>query len=200
VRGARERAERLAKAALVALFVGLDLDAAARDRIARIIDALRALGVAGRFERIEKLHVTIAYLGNVQRERFDEIAADLETAAAQCAPFALSLDRLGAFPDQRNPRLLWLGSTNASAPFDSCARAVREAYARRGFSFDKPALPHVTVCRSRRPFRRLPSVEVGAPIEVVARELALFESLPAEGTTRYAVRLRAPLGRREPNP
>ena len=174
------------------LFTGIDLDKHTRAECAQIAARLEVQGVLARFEAPEKLHITLAFLGWVDAERMEPIREALHTVAAQTKPFMITLDKLGAFPHERRPRVIWIGSRDQGDAFRSLARSMQHAYAELGFNFDKDAVAHVTIARVKEGRAHLPMLDV-APMRVRVKELTLFESLPAGRTTRYEVRDRAPL-------
>ena len=65
----------------MALFVAIDLDENTRDLVRHAMDDLAPRFPDARFERPEKLHVTVAYLGKIASEAYDEHARALERAA-----------------------------------------------------------------------------------------------------------------------
>lgn len=168
------------------LFVGIDLDPSARAACAAALEELRKTGLDAKYESPEKLHVTLAFLGFVETSRYDEIVSALLAACAQSRPFALSFDKLGAFPNERKPRVVYVGAREQGAHFRTLAATLRNAYVALGFEFLNDAVAHVTIARIKGPNRPLPLVEfVAIPLEI--RSLVLFESLPdkARATSRY---------------
>ena len=176
------------------LFVGVELDATSRNACVAASERLRKTGFAAKYEAPEKLHVTLAFLGNVASARHDEVVAAQTAAAAKVAPFNVSLDKLGAFPHERKPRVVYIGAREQGAPFRALAKSVRDAYAVLGFEFDNDSVAHVTIARVKPPQRPLPLIEF-APIPLRIERLTLFESLPdrAHDTSRYETRETAPL-------
>lgn len=170
------------------LFVGIALSERTRAACEGAADALRATGFAARYEAPEKLHVTLAFLGNVDAPRSSTIGSALEGALEQTNAFAITLDKLAAFPHERKPRVVYLGSRNQGENFRSLSAAVRDALSALGFSFDDDAVAHVTIARVKEPRRPLPLVEF-APIELQIDAVSLFESIfdRARNTSRYEI-------------
>lgn len=175
------------------LFVGIELDDDVRAACTSIAQRLQSCGLVARFEPPEKLHVTLAFLGWVEPEAVGPISVAMENVARKHSPFVLRLDRVDAFPNERKPRVVWIGSHDQGQPFRELSHALRVAYEERGFSFDKDALAHVTVARVKEPRRPLPMLDGIEPVEQRVASIALFDSIPAKGTTRYEVRKRAAL-------
>jgi len=148
-----------------------------------------------RYEAPEKLHVTLAFLGFADAARAGELASILSATAPRAQPFTLVLDKVGAFPHERKPRVVYLGAREQGAAFRCLAAEVRNAYAAAGFEFDRDPVAHVTIARVKDPRRPLPLVDV-MPIALRVTELALFESIPdpARDTSRYEIVATASLG------
>jgi 2'-5' RNA ligase len=170
------------------LFAGIALDERARAACAAVSEELRKTDFAAKYEAPEKLHVTLAFLGFVEPSRYDEIVSKLASCATRSRPFSVTLDKLGAFPHERRPRVVYVGAREQGIQFRALASTVREAYADLGFDFKNDAVAHVTIARAKESKRPLPSIEF-APIPLEIGTLALFESLPdpARKTSRYEV-------------
>jgi 2'-5' RNA ligase len=177
----------------MALFAAIELGEEARRAALRAIDVLVAASLPVRFERPEKLHVTLAFLGAIPAQRIAEFAGALGAAAVRCPPFEIVFDRLGAFPDERRPRILALGCSQPQTGFDACAAIVRAQFEKLGARFEQQALPHITLARAKQPLHHLPSIEQPPRCVVAVRELVLFESIQEGPTTRYAERSSARL-------
>jgi RNA 2',3'-cyclic 3'-phosphodiesterase len=177
-------------------FVGIELDDATRDACAAISERLLATGVSATFESAEKLHLTLAFLGNVDAARDGEIADAMRRAASEVAAFELVLDRVGAFPHERHPRVVYVGARKQGAGFRNAVGIVRSEYAHLGFAFKDDAVAHVTIARIKGNARIVPAPAVDvAPIALSATEIVLFESIfdPSKRTTRYEIAARASL-------
>jgi len=177
------------------LFVGIELAPETRTRCAAVAEDVRRTGLIAKYEAPEKLHVTLAFLGFVEPARFDAVVGSL-AAGRHIEPLRVSLDKLGAFPHERRPRIAYVGARKQGPAFQLLARRVRSAYAELGFEFRDDPVAHVTIARIKESKRPLPLVEF-APIALEIRELSLFESFPdpANKTSRYEIVARAPLSR-----
>lgn len=143
------------------LFVGIALRDAARTDCAAVSGDLRRTGFAARYEAPEKLHVTLAFLGFVEASRYDAVVRGLMAAASRSAPLAVTLDKLGAFPHERKPRVVYIGAREQGAAFRALAREVRVEYADLGFEFHTDPVAHVTIARVKERGAPLPSIEFG---------------------------------------
>lgn len=172
------------------LFAGIELDPHERERCAAIGRQLGEGGLHARFETRENLHLTIAFLGFVEPDQMTALYAAMDAAAAAIAPFVIALDRIGAFPHERKPRVVWIGPRE-QRPYRRAALAVRAQFEALGFHFDQPPIAHVTLARVKGT-THLPLIAF-EPIPVRVGTLTLFESLHDAAGTHYEARHRTPL-------
>ncbi|KPF78576.1 2'-5' RNA ligase [alpha proteobacterium AAP81b] len=129
---------------MMRLFVALELPPAVRD------DLLGAMGgVAGaRWQTDEQLHLTLRFLGEVDRHMARDIDAAL--AGVNMAPLTLALGQVGTFDRRGRIDTLWVGVT-PQAEVAALARRVDAALTRVGIPAETRAfVGHVTVARFGR--------------------------------------------------
>lgn len=139
-------------------FLSISPDAATQARIAEATTAVRESHRGIRWVRAEQLHVTLAFLGDVDEEQVAAVAGATRAAVASVDAFTACLSGIGVFPSWARPRVVWLGFTDP-APVQHLGDAVRAACATTGWRPDGPFTPHVTLGRARQP---LTSVERNA--------------------------------------
>ena len=133
------------------LFVALEIPAAVRDNLAAQIKELRDLPAPLadkrlRWVRPENLHVTLKFIGEVEAAKLDGIRSAL-AAIGLDAPIGLDFRGLGFFPDEKYPRVLWVG-LNATGNLAVLAREVDRALEGQGIARDERAFtPHLTLAR-----------------------------------------------------
>lgn len=166
------------------LFAGIPLDEAGRAYVADAAERLAHIGVAMKWVRRENWHVTLAFLGEVAEPRVAEVRRAFVRVASLCEPFGLSLAVIGAFPDLRRPRAVFVGGESRADAFARAAAAIRAEFTGLGFRFDDDAIAHVTIARSdgRSP---IDPPTLPTAMEMPVRRLALFASVPAAGSVRY---------------
>jgi 2'-5' RNA ligase len=164
------------------VFFALWPDDATRAAISRATrDAVRASG--GRPIAKERLHVTVAFLGELTAAGLDSARAVPPIAVG---PFELSLDAIGVWPESK---ILWLAPTAAPAALVELEARLWQALGEGGFhAEDRIYRPHVTLARRARPLEA--AIE---PVVFPVRELALVESFPEGRNVHYEVLERWPL-------
>jgi 2'-5' RNA ligase len=170
------------------LFIGVEMDERARFACEAVAVRLERAGLRARFIPPENYHLTLLFLGNVENEKVPSIESAARAAAAKHSAFTIALDRAGAFPHERKPSVVFVGSHGVDARYRALAKDVRAGYAALGYVCDDDAVPHVTIARVPEKNRRpMPRIEI-EPIAVAIGSLRVFESVPHEGRTRYVVR------------
>ena len=167
------------------LFIAADIDDSARAACATVADHVRTAGWPGRWVAPQNYHLTVAFLGGVDDEHLAELVAAARHAAAHVRPFDVPFDTVGAFPNARKPRVVWVGPAAAVPAFGALCSAVRGPLAELGFTFEPHADAHVTLARSDGRVALPAAVEPPriAPQHVAA--LALYESFTERTGARY---------------
>lgn len=151
---------------------------------------------AARWQNDEQLHLTLRFIGDVDRHVAGDVAAAL--GAVSHPPFDLRLDGIGCFDRRGQIDNIWAGVT-PHEPVRTLHASVTRALTRAGIPPEERAfVPHITLARfSRRtyPSGPLPLPQLWpAPIEGRFDHFLLYESeLGADGATYSAVE-RYPLG------
>jgi 2'-5' RNA ligase len=153
--------------------------------------------------KVENLHITVKFLGQVAEERLEELGAALAEALGPLPRFRIELRRMGAFPSARHASVLWASVDDVERGLGAVAEAVEAAAERLGFAREsRPFSAHVTVGRSKGRGVDARAALGGFADRPLGRatvsEVHLYESrLGGEGST-YVLRstavLRAPLG------
>jgi 2'-5' RNA ligase len=136
-------------------FFALEIGDEARRAAAALVERLRAdPGCAAvRWGRPEAFHVTLRFLGPTPEERVPALVEAVRRETAGIAPFALALGALGAFPDERRPRVVFV-AVEPHAPVAALAAAVERGTVAAGFAPEQRSFNgHLTLgrVRGRRP-------------------------------------------------
>ena len=172
------------------LFVAVELPEALRAQLGAGVERLRRELPSARWVRCENVHITLAFLGEVDAGAADAVATGLASAALGLAPTVVAPMGGGFFPSRERPRVAWVGGDcSGLVPWAAAVARVAEA---SGIAVDhRPFSLHLTVARLSRPWR--PS-EVQRFLDRVgswtlpaftARELVLFSSELRPGGSRY---------------
>ena len=99
-----------------------------------------------------QIHITLLFLGDTDVQRIPALKENLRSALEGTGAFMLSLKGIGAFPNVRRPRVVWIGIDEGKDELAHLAELVRGAVSRTRLRQDgKPFSPHVTIARVQGP-------------------------------------------------
>src|SRR6185369_4730330 len=157
------------------LFIAIELPV----HYKKALGELRTAIPGARWVATEQIHLTLAFLGEVDEDTAGILTAGL--AQIQANAFELSLTGTGCFPNRQRPRVVWIGVKPESG-LTSLATMVRETVLACGIPLEeRPFSPHLTLARLKIPASR----EVGAFLDqhtsvdlppFSVKEFTLFQS------------------------
>ena len=157
-----------------------------------------------RWTKAGNIHLTLKFLGDVQVSRLDAISEALRDVARQFAPFTMSLTGIGAFPNSRKPRIVWVGIDQGADELVKIAKQIEASMKRLGFQREKrPFRPHLTIGRVRRlehpvtMTEALERAEVGELGEFSVQKVSFIKSQLDPAGSIYTTLAEAPLGKSE---
>ncbi len=137
---------------LLRLFIAVEFPPSLQDAIFRQTSRLResAGPEAVRWVPQANLHLTLKFLGDVAPSSLQFLNQMLASEAAAHPCFQMTVGGLGAFPNTRRPRVVWLG-VQAPPGLAMLQRSLENAAARLGYApEDRPFSPHLTIGRVRQ--------------------------------------------------
>ena len=157
----------------VRTFVAFRLPGDVQRLIGDLVERLHVPGLKVRWVEPENLHLTVKFLGEVPTDRLDSVFGAVEDACRGVRAFRLSLDGVGAFPNLRWPRVVWVGLGSGRDEAERLAASVEDRLADAGFAReDRSFKAHVTVGRVKE---RSPLA--GTLGERIAAERLAFEGI-----------------------
>ncbi|HVX30660.1 MAG TPA: RNA 2',3'-cyclic phosphodiesterase [Nitrolancea sp.] len=152
------------------LFVAIDLPEDVKQRAVHMRRTLEADGWRARWVRPEALHLSLRFYGDQPVESVPALIERLRSAAHEARSFELNAAGAGIFPNERRPRVIWLGVHDRSGTLTRLATAVERESRAYGIEAEtRPFRPHITLARVRP--------NDSATIHDVQRHLAGFERI-----------------------
>ena len=136
------------------LFVAIELDDDARGAVAAEQKRLKSAfgdraGSALRWIRPEHMHLTLAFLGELDDSRSHTVVEAIRQPI-QGGRFSIVFGGLGVFPSGGAPRVLWLGLVSGAREVGNVQHQVAERLAPLGTAPEpRPFHPHLTLARWR---------------------------------------------------
>ena len=187
------------QADFVRTFVALEVPPGVKEQIGRAQQEWsRHTRARISWTRTAGIHLTLAFLGDVERKRVENIGKTLKLVAAHHPPITIDTAQTGAFPDWRRPRVIWWGVDGKDALMvlqQDVIKTLREA----GFELEERFHPHLTIARVKSVGRDddLPArarAHTFEPSQWTAKELFVMSSLLKPGGAEYGVLAALPLG------
>ena len=132
----------------VRAFFGLPLPEGHREALGQYLVECAAAAPAFRWTPAANLHLTVRFIGSIERSVVDGIADRL--GARPLAGFELELGDVGTFNRGRLVRVVWFQVRSGADAAKELAAQVEEECARAGLPPEaRPFQPHLTLARAR---------------------------------------------------
>jgi RNA 2',3'-cyclic 3'-phosphodiesterase len=137
---------------VIRAFIAIDLTADITRRLDEVSSRLQEKlpKIPVRWVPSQNIHLTLKFLGDVSLTNLSILKEVLQSESSSHRRFEFSVGELGAFPDIRHPRVVWIG-IEAPHELASIQRNLETAMARIGYpAEDRPFSPHLTLGRVSR--------------------------------------------------
>jgi 2'-5' RNA ligase len=96
---------------------------------------------------IDSIHITIKFLGDISTSNLEVLTGILAGEVSRHQQFTISSGDLGAFPNLRRPRVIWVG-IQAPDNLNALQKGVETGMDELGYPpEDRPYSPHLTLAR-----------------------------------------------------
>jgi len=135
---------------LIRSFLAIELPNPIIKKIEEVQGDLRSTRADVRWVNPEKIHLTLKFFGNIEESRIDLILKSIEEPIRNTLPFSLRVLGIGAFPNLKNPRVVWMGLVDGKDVLTSFQKQIENQLGKIGFqSEDRPFHPHLTLGRMK---------------------------------------------------
>jgi 2'-5' RNA ligase len=182
-------------------FIAISLPESVLQAMGQAQQTLGTLGRGIRWVRKEGIHLTLKFLGDIDRDDVEKIQIAMERATEETSPFVLTGQGTGVFPDLRRPRVIWMGLSGDLQMLFALQANLETLLNDLGFPKDKrPFKGHLTLGRVKG---RLDATELRAALEGLAgfqtdvftvQSVALFQSTLRPHGAVYTKLAEVPLG------
>ncbi|MBN2374550.1 RNA 2',3'-cyclic phosphodiesterase [bacterium] len=168
-------------------FVAIPLSKSIQEAIGDLSSRFRELMKDARtrvaWVKPESIHLTLKFLGSLEAARVDSVMKGLKDAVSGFNAFSLAIGGAGIFPNQNQPRVIWLGVQKGEEDVCRLQKSVENALNILGFEVEKREFsPHLTLGRIKilgsrgevlRSLRELQGSQIG---EMEAGQVCLMKS------------------------
>ena len=182
------------------IFLAINPPAEVRRRVWEATAPLREIAPDVAWIPEPKIHLTLKFIGEMPDAGVAPLGDAMKDIARTHAPPAVHLGTIGAFPNFRRPRVIWMG-IEPEPRLELLHHDVELACDKLGHELEgRPYRPHLTLARVRQPLAdeplktlRLAAKRIRFSDEFFARTLDVMQSAAGPGGSKYSVVVSAPL-------
>jgi RNA 2',3'-cyclic 3'-phosphodiesterase len=182
------------------VFLAINLPPAVRGALWEAASPLRETGANVAWVAEPKIHLTLKFIGALDEAAIAPLAEKMVDVARAHATPRVELHGVGAFPNFRRPRVVWIG-VEPEPRLELLHHDIEVACATLGHELDgRPYRPHLTLGRVREPgpadalkALRTAANRVRFTDEFHARSIDVMQSIQGPGGSTYSVLASAPL-------
>jgi 2'-5' RNA ligase len=121
-------------------------------RAGDLIDRLRVADAEITWVRPQQMHLTLKFLGDIPDTESPDVCRVVSQVAAGFEPFEIICRGAGAFPNNQQPRTLWIGVEDGADELKRLQAAIDDALkAKLGYARERRGFhPHLTIGRVKR--------------------------------------------------
>lgn len=164
------------------IFIGISLPLSIKENLQKDLET-----IPGRIVPPENWHYTLQFLplrDDSELEHLKFILSSLNLGA----PIAATLKNLGAFPNENDAKLLWIGLNKGAKELSILAKKITEALMEENFKLDmRPYIPHLTIRRffpPRNVFDIIQNIQI-KEYAFLIEEIILYQSILEEASSHY---------------
>ena len=168
------------------IFIAALLPDEVKGALGAYIASLRKVTEGVKWEKEEKLHVTLKFLGEVDDATAEAAASVTGLLARNYAPFETSTGNLGGFPNLQRPRILYAGLSE-SPGLSALQNEIDNGLEPHGFEREtRSFIPHVTIGRVNGRMKTTGPLPIPEKIRFTISEVAVVRSVLGRAGSTYS--------------
>ncbi len=133
---------------MIRSFLAIEVSVPVLKRIEKIQEDLKSSDSDVRWVSPEKIHLTLKFFGNIEESQIDSIMGSISKPVQATPPFQIKVRGAGAFPNPKNPRVVWVGLTEGKETLSRLHQELESSLEKIGFQpEDRSFNPHLTLGR-----------------------------------------------------
>ncbi|MBN1154852.1 RNA 2',3'-cyclic phosphodiesterase [candidate division KSB1 bacterium] len=131
-------------------FIAIEIPSSIKKSIAQLQQTLKTNEANVSWVKADNIHITLKFLGDVEENRIERIAAVLEDAVREISRFTITIGGVGGFPNVNRPRVLWVSGFGHDQIVEDIVKRIENALHSIGFEAEKKKFTiHLTIGRVR---------------------------------------------------
>jgi 2'-5' RNA ligase len=137
---------------IIRAFIAIDLSKEIQQRLNEVLNNYTTLleKIPVRWVHVSNIHLTLKFLGEVSSSNLNMLTDMIQAEVMGHHQFDISVGGSGAFPNNRQPRIIWIG-VEAPQELTLIQAGIEAATSRLGYTREERAFsPHLTLGRVSR--------------------------------------------------
>lgn len=137
---------------VIRAFIAIDLSPEIQHKLDTVLLNFKSQlnDIAVRWVPVTNIHLTLKFLGDVSIANLNILTDMIQAEVSSHSQFEISVGMAGAFPNNRQPRIIWIG-VEAPAELSQIQHGIEISAARLGYAREERAFsPHLTIGRVSR--------------------------------------------------
>lgn len=135
-------------------FIAVKIDERIREMAASLQRTLNRGDSRVKWVETNNLHLTLKFLGDIPEDNLPLYYQALERGASDFSPFKVTFQGLGAFPNLKRPRVLWMGVREGKEKLSALSKSISSSLVQASLLEEKELKsnrfsPHLTLGRVR---------------------------------------------------
>lgn len=174
-------------------FIALEIPKECRQELEVVQQQLKQVIPEVRLTNNEKLHLTIAFIGEQPEHLSEKLIQIIKNAVANIPSFEITPAYIDGFPHLHNPHTFWIGVKGDVGKLMIIRERIKDGLAQLGLDTDERRyIPHIAVAKTNNHFKlRTPQenylqqmmLENFNPIKISS--IKLFQSIPEHGFHKH---------------
>lgn len=174
-------------------FIALEIPTENLLQFQSIQDRLNTLIPQARITDVDKIHLTIAFMGEQEDNFKDKLIQVIKSSTKDIPCFEVTPAYLDGFPNIHSPKVIWVGVKGDIDKILILRERIKDGLESLGLPVDERRFtPHITIAKLNNDFNVSRNLEVELEkmmaVEfnpIIISSVKLFESLPEEGFHKH---------------
>lgn len=169
-------------------FIALDISEQSKKELMAVQRQLSEIVPDIKLTDLEKLHLTVAFIGEQDENLKEDLATILENSTSGVSPFLLTPSYIDGFPDIHHPHIFWMGIKGDTDKLFIIRERVKDGLRKMGLETDERRfIPHIALGKisnfelKEGQERNLEKIDIENLSPIPINTIKLYESIPNHG-------------------